>query len=167
MTRRVRLQPVQPASDLTDRVVARVRERDRRVQAWPAERWLLVVVGSVMLIFALPLLGVGRPGTDDGHLLREAGVTDLALAVGVLYAALQPWRAAGMLPVVLVLAAGLTVTSIADVASGRVSPLQESVHTLAPTAAVLLWRLRRRGPTWRLSPSGQGLRSVQDERRSA
>jgi len=165
-TRRVRLQPVQPTPDLTERVVAGARERDRSVDRWPAERWLLLLVGSVMLLFALPSLLLASAGADV-HLLRESGVTDLALAVGVLYAAVQPWRAAGMLPVVLVLAAGLTATSVADVVSGRVAPVEEAVHTLAPTAALLLWRLRRRGPTWRLSPSGSGLRAVDDERRSA
>jgi predicted anti-sigma-YlaC factor YlaD len=163
-TRRLRLRPVQPIPDLADKVVGKMHEDDRRRDAWPPERWLLLVVGAVMLVFALPMLG---PTGGDVHLLREAGVTDLALAVGVLFAAVQPWRAAGMLPVVLVLAAGLTVTSVADVVSGRVAPIEESVHTLAPTAALLLWRLRRRGPTWRMTPPGQRLHPVQDDRRSA
>lgn len=167
VTRRARLQPVLPGRDLTERVLVETRDGDRRAQSWPPERWLLLLVGAVMLLFTVPLL-LGGSGQGSVHLAREAGVTDLALAVGVLFAAWQPWRTAGMMPVVLVLAAGLTVTSAADVLSGRVSAVEESVHTLAPTAALLLWRLRRRGPTSRLSPPGTALRPVPDEhRRSA
>lgn len=166
VTRRARLQPVPPAEDLADRVLSSLGDAVRPADAWPAERWLLVVVGVAMLVVAVPMLLVGAPDSDV-HLLREAGVTELALAVGVLTAAMQPWRAAGMLPVVVALAAGLTVTSVADVVSGRVDVVQESVHTLAPTAALLLWRLRRRGPTWRLSPTPAALRAVGDDRRSA
>ena len=61
-----------------------------------------MLVGATMLLAALPSVA----GRRHGHLLRDAGITDVALAVGVLSAAWQPWRAAGVLPVVLVLAAG-------------------------------------------------------------
>lgn len=168
VTRRVRLRPLRVTPDLTDRVLSGLRAQAVPVGTWPPERWLLLLVGAVMLVFAVPLV-LGVEAAGDLHLVREAGVTDVALAVGVLFAAVQPWRAAGMLPVVVVLAAGLTVTSTADVLSGRVTPLQESLHVLAPTAALLLWRLRRRGPARPTAPSGRALRSMpyDDEQRSA
>jgi predicted anti-sigma-YlaC factor YlaD len=149
-----------PGPDLTDRVLA---AGPRSRPDWPVERWLLLLVGATMLLAALPsVLGAGA-----GHLLRDAGITDVALAVGVLTAAWQPWRAAGVLPVVLVLAAGLSVTSAADVLAGGVSPVDEAVHTLAPTAALLLWRLRRRTPAAPAGPPARHLDVADDERRSA
>ena len=159
VTRRARLRTApSPGPDLVDRVLA---TRSRPRHAWPAERWLLLLVGATMLLAALPsVLGAG-----DVHLIREAGVTDVALAIGVLSAAWQPWRAAGVLPVVLVLAAGLSVTSAADVLTGVVSPLDEAAHTLAPTAALLLWRLRRRTPAEPSAPPGRRLAAVEDDRR--
>lgn len=168
VTRRVRLRPLQATADLTDPVLARLRTQQLPVTAWPPERWLLLVVGAAMLVFAVPMV-LGIEPARDLHLTREAGVTDLALAVGVLFAAVQPWRAAGMLPVVVVLAAGLTATSAADILTGRVPLVQESLHTLAPTAALLLWRLRRQGPARPTAPPGRALRPVRqhDERRSA
>lgn len=168
VTRRVRLRPLHATPDLTDRVLSRVRAQAVPVGAWPPDRWLLLVVGAVMLVFAVPLI-LGVEAATDLHLVREAGVTDVALAVGVLFAAAQPWRAAGMLPVVVVLAAGLTATSAADILTGRVTPLQESLHVLAPTAALLLWRLRRRGPVRPPAPPERVVRPVShdDEQRSA
>jgi predicted anti-sigma-YlaC factor YlaD len=162
VTRRVRLRPArQPGPDLAGRVLAAA---PRPRQPWPAERWLLLLVGATMLLVALPTV----LQADGTHLLREAGVTEIALAAGVLSAAWQPWRAAGVLPVVLVLAAGLTVTSAADVVWGGVAPLDEAAHALAPTAALLLWRLRRRSPAGPSAPPQRRLAAVDDdERRSA
>lgn len=168
VTRRLLLQPVVETPDLSGRVLAGMREDHApRAGGWPPERWLLLVVGVVMLAFAVPMVVRGHVAAADVHLVRESGVTDLALAVGVLYAALQPWRAAGMLPVVVVLAAGLTLTSADDVWFGRVAAVHESVHLLAPTAAVLLWRLRRRGPAPQSPPAHRRLHAVDEERRTA
>jgi predicted anti-sigma-YlaC factor YlaD len=161
-TRRTRLRPAAvPGPDLTARVLAAAPAAR---QPWPAERWLLLLVGVTMLLAALPsILGAG-----EVHLIRDAGITDVALAVGVLSAAWQPWRAAGVLPVVLVLAAALSAAAIADVASGEVSLADEAAHTLAPTAALLLWRLRRRTPVEPSAPPARRLSAVEDdERRSA
>ena len=47
--------------------------------------------------------------------------------------------------------------------------MDEAAHTLAPTAALLLWRLRRRTPAERTAPPSGGCTAVEkpDERRSA
>jgi predicted anti-sigma-YlaC factor YlaD len=162
ITRRVRLRTAQmPGPDLTGRVLSGTPKSS---VAWPACRWLLLLVGVTMLLAALP----SALGGHDGHLLREVAITEIALAVGVLSAAWQPWRAAGVLPVVLVLAAGLTITSAVDVLSGHVAPVDEAVHLLAPAAAVLLWRLRRRTPARPGTPPLRRLGVVEDDdRRSA
>jgi predicted anti-sigma-YlaC factor YlaD len=161
LTRRLRLAPAPEPVDLAARVQASARAERPRAP-WTAERWLLAAVGGLMLLLAAVSLVTG----GGAHLLREAGVTDLALAVGVLTAAVQPWRAAGVLPVVVVLAAGLTVTSLADVLSGQVAPVDEAAHVLAPTAALLLWLLRRQVPGTTATPPGE-LRVLPEDRRSA
>lgn len=162
VTRRVRLRTAQtPGPDLTSRVLSATPKRGA---AWPAARRLLLLVGAAMLLAALPSV----LGGHDGHLLREVAITEIALAVGVLSAAWQPWRAAGVLPVVLVLATGLTITSAVDVLSGDVAPIDEAVHLLAPAAALLLWRLRRRTPVQPSTPPLRRLEVVEDDdRRSA
>lgn len=163
VTRRARLRTADaPGPDLTPRVLAAAPSAR---SPWPVERWLLLVVGVTMLLAALP----SALGAGDVHLIRDAGITDVALAVGVLSAAWQPWRAAGVLPVVLVLAAALTATAVADVVSGEVPLVDEAAHLLAPTAALLLWRLRRRTPAEPPAPSARRLAVVDDtdERRSA
>jgi predicted anti-sigma-YlaC factor YlaD len=87
----------------------------------------------------------------------------------VLSAAWQPWRAAGVLPVVVVLAAALSATAVTDVVTGQVPLADEVAHVLAPTAALLLWRLRRRTPAGPTAPPARRLSVVDDadERRSA
>lgn len=163
--RRAVLRPAPEQVDLSAQVVAAARDASRTpVPEWPVERWLLLLVGTVMLVLAVPLLLTGGP---DAHLAREAAVGDVALAVGVLIAAVQPWRASGLLPVVVVLAAGLTLTSVADVATGRVAAADEAFHALAPTAALLLWLLRRRAPAGRPAPALRVVADRGEDRRTA
>jgi predicted anti-sigma-YlaC factor YlaD len=115
-----------------------------RERGWPVVRALLLAVGLVQLLASLPALLFGADTTAGVHLAHEAGAGDVALAVGVLAAAWQPWRAAGMLPVVLVLAVGLGATSAADVAAGHVAAWHEAPHLLALAEVLLLVLLRRR-----------------------
>ena len=142
LTRRLRLHPVAAPVDLTDRVTA----ARSAPGGWPVERVLLLALGVVQLLLSLPPLLLGPEVAADLHVAHEVGVTDIALAVGVLAAAWQPWRAAGMLPVVVVLAVGLGVTSVLDIAAGRVGAVAEAPHLLAVTDALLLFLLRRRTP---------------------
>lgn len=141
-TRRARLRTAPDPVDVTGAVREAVRSRRPRLETWSLARVLLLVLGCVQLVLALPVL-LGSDLAASLHVTREVGVTDLALAAGMLAAAWQPWRAAGMLPVVVVLALGLAVTSVVDIAAGRVSAVGEVGHLLAPAGAVLLHRLRR------------------------
>lgn len=171
LTRRARVRSLAPERDLTARVVAARADNPLGLPggAWPIERLLLLVLGLVQLLLSVPPL-FGSDVAASLHVSREVGVTDVALAVGLLAAVWQPWRAAGMLPVVVTLGAGLACVALVDIVAGRVSAVGELPHLLAPVSAFLLWRVRRRTP----APGGEaqfpaGLRSVQepDERRSA
>lgn len=168
VTRRARLRQVAPSADVTERVVAANPLGLPGSGPWPIERLLLLVLGIVQLLLSVPPL-LGAELAASIHVTREVGVTDVALAVGLLAAAWQPWRAAGMLPVIVTLAGGLATVAVVDIVAGRVSALSEAQHLLAPVSALLLYLLRRRTP----SPGGgvaeaPTLRAVQDDdRRSA
>lgn len=173
VTRRARLRPVEPAlatTDMTDRVVAANPLGLPGSGPWPIERLLLLVLGVVQLLLSVPPL-LGTELAASIHVTREVGVTDVALAVGLLAAAWQPWRAAGMLPVIVTLAGGLAAVAVVDVIAGRVSAASEAQHLLAPVSALLLYLLRRRLPSGGGGvevPQPGGLRAVgDDERRSA
>ena len=146
VTRRSRLRPVEPAlPDVTSRVVAAHPLGLPGSGPWPVERLVLLVLGVVQLLLSVPPL-VGADLGVSGHVSREVGVTDVALALGLLAATWQPWRAAGMLPVIVTLAGGLAAVAAVDVAAGRVSAASEAQHLLAPVSALLLYLLRRRTP---------------------
>jgi predicted anti-sigma-YlaC factor YlaD len=117
-------------------------------------RVLVAVAGVVQLALAVPvLLGLLGPAA---HVGRELGALQLALGVGLLVAAWQPWRAAGVLPVAAVVASTTVVAGIVDVASGAATLTGELVHLSELAGVLALWALRRRdrsttAPTARLA----------------
>lgn len=163
MSRRSRLHVAPVVPDLADAVVAARAAEPARVP-WSPARSGLVLVGVAQLLLSLPALLLGGDVAASLHVTREAAVTELAVAVGVLSAAWRPWRAAGMLPVVGVLALGLAVTSTVDIASGRVPAAAEVVHLLPLAGALLLWQLRHRDP---IAPHPTSGSRRDDLRRSA
>lgn len=146
LIRRARLHVVPQMPDLTAAVQIGVQQaRQLPRPGWTPARLGLVLLGTAQLLLSLPPLLGAEVGTSV-HVSREVGVTQVALAVGVLAAAARPWRAAGMLPVVLALALGLAVVAGADVLTGRVAWTGEVVHLLPLADALLLWLVRHRDP---------------------
>jgi predicted anti-sigma-YlaC factor YlaD len=162
-SRRVRLHVPAAQPDLSAQVVQRLA--DAAVLERPPRRiarTALLITALVQLLLSLPALLFGADDHAALHGAREAGATDVALAIGVLAAAWRPWRAAGMLPVVAALAVGLSATTLVDVVSGDVPAVGEIPHLLALVEAALLWRLRVSGPA-RVRPGApqqRRLRSV-------
>lgn len=146
LARRLRIATAEEVPDLTASILAavdtpdaaRVRERFRQLRA------LLALAGVAQLLLAVPSLVWA--GAVAGHVTREAGIFEVALAVGFLVVAWRPARASGLLPVAAVVALLATVTSLADVAMGTTSVVQESAHLLQVIGTGLLWMLdRQRG----------------------
>ncbi len=135
---RLRSRPAEPAPDLTAPILARIG----------------VLVGVVALLLALPALVLGDDAGASVHVARELGSFHLALAVGFLVVAWRPGRAAGLLPVVAVLAACLTVTAVLDVAAGRTPAVTETHHLLDLLGLGLVWLLA--DPTRRSRPAVSG-----------
>jgi predicted anti-sigma-YlaC factor YlaD len=128
--------------DLAPRVVAAARANGAVMPLW------LSPVRVALVLVALAQLGLAVPallwGTDEGapiHIAHEAGVWDLALAVGFLFAAWRPLRAVGMLPFVATLSAGLMLTAVIDLVNGHAVALTETTHLLELAGAALLWIL--------------------------
>lgn len=143
-TRRARLQPAPHIPDLAPAVVARVGARTSRAP-WSPARYGLILVALTQIALSAPML-LGQGVGDSQHAAREVGVTELALAVGLLAAAWRPWRAAGMVPVVVALAVGLAVISGLDIRAGEVRAVHELPHLLPLAGALLLWQVRHRDP---------------------
>ena len=147
--RSMRLRAADEVPDLVGAVLARVETPKRSRPEWA--RYALFAVALSQLLLALPALVLGDSLGASVHIARELGSWDVALAVGLLYAAWRPDRASGLLPFAAALAATMALTALLDVVSGRESALAESHHLLEVVGLVLLAVLAR--PAWR-RPSG-------------
>lgn len=144
---------------LTSRILTSLAEADaarRHVLSVVQLRWLVAFAGAVQLALAVPVLfGAVGPGFHAG---RELGSLQLAIGVGLIVAAMQPMRAAGVLPIVGVVTALTVVIAAIDVAAGVASLGGELVHVSELVGLAALWALARRtpiavSPARRLSPS--------------
>jgi len=149
VARRTRLAAAAPVPDLTARITraldttradtSRVTERRRRRVR--DLRILVALAGAAQLIVAVPLL-LGLIGPDL-HVGRDLGALQVALGVGLLVTAVQPRRAAGLLPVVAVVAAVTVVTASIDVATGTATLVAELTHLSEVVGVLALWGLVR------------------------
>lgn len=106
-------------------------------------RWALGTLALTMVVVSLPVLLMPAGAAEGLHTTRELGAFQLALAVGLLTAAVQPSRAWGLLPLAGVLAAALVVTATVDVLAGFTSLQAESIHLLEVAGIGLLWWVGR------------------------
>jgi predicted anti-sigma-YlaC factor YlaD len=153
--RMVRVREAEPVPDLSAAIVAAHQPAGSRAQrtgragrlpllgeAVSGARWGLFVVALTKLVLAAPALLGQDPGATV-HVAREIGSFDIALAVGLLVAALQPARAWGLLPLAAALAAVMAGTAVLDVADGRISTVGEAHHLLDLAGVALLWMVAR------------------------
>lgn len=138
---RLRLRPALVVPDLTGPILAADAARREREHRARAARGLVGVVGLVQLALAVPLLlGLVEPGL---HLARHLGALELGLGVGLLVAVVQPRRAAGVLPIVAVVATVSVVSAGLEIQRGHTTLLAETVHLLEAVAVLGLWLLVR------------------------
>jgi predicted anti-sigma-YlaC factor YlaD len=142
--RAVRVRPADDVPDLVGPIMAAVElhvERRRHDLEW--SRYALLAVALTQLVLALPAVLLGEDGGASIHVARELGSFDVALAAGLLLAAWQPRRAAGLLPFALALAAMIGVTAVADLVSGRAGFDGEAHHVLDLAGVAVLWLVTR------------------------
>ncbi|GAA3524791.1 zf-HC2 domain-containing protein [Amycolatopsis ultiminotia] len=142
----VRAAPAIP--DLTARIMA-------ETPAPPREKWglrvALALVGLVQcgLAFA-QLLGMdtgmhgAHSGFLEGHLLNESAAWNLAVGVGLLWAALRTRAAAGLLPMITGFVVVLAVLTTGDLIGDRVTAPRVLSHTFLVVGLALLFAVHRR-----------------------
>jgi predicted anti-sigma-YlaC factor YlaD len=116
-------------------------------------RWSLVLVAVVQLALAVPDL-LGTATGLSVHAAHHIGSFDVALAVGFLYAAWRPDRAAALVPVVAALTLCLVATSILDIVAGNTAAGGETQHITDFAGLALIWFLSRHAAV-RLSSTGK------------
>jgi predicted anti-sigma-YlaC factor YlaD len=149
LSRSLRVREAEAVPDLSAAILAAGGGTARRPRssAVPLLRLGLVAMCLTQVVVALTHLLVEGHGVEL-HTHREHGAWELALGAGFLAAAWRPRQAAGLLPVVAVLAVALAMTSGLDVASQHTSLLDEQSHLLPLAGVVVLWLLQRTsGPT--------------------
>jgi predicted anti-sigma-YlaC factor YlaD len=143
IARSTRVGEARQVPDLTAPILVAVTEQGvldgrRRVQHL---RLLVALAGLVQLALAVPTLaGVT---VAPLHLGRDLGSLQLALAVGLLVAAWQPRRAAGVLPIATVVAGAAIVTGVVDVVTGVATVVAELTHLAEVVGVLALWLLTR------------------------
>ncbi len=155
LDRHVRIRPADAVPDLSRPILAaatRTRARD-----WP--RYALLWVALTELVLAVPtLLGASRNTTV--HAAHELGSWEAALAVGLLVAAWQPRRAAGLLPFALALAGAMVATAVFDIVTGHAPAAGEAQHILDLVGVAALWLLTRSAVPSRGPRVQRGLRAA-------
>jgi predicted anti-sigma-YlaC factor YlaD len=145
--RLVRVRAAEPVPDLTRSILDSTDDlaptpptAGAAARGWI--RYGLVVIGLTMLVLALPSLVLHDSGNAI-HLTRELSAWDAAFGAGLLFAAWQPGRARGLLPMAAVLAGAQLLGSVIDVVSGRSPVVSETHHALELVGVLLLWLLCR------------------------
>lgn len=144
-----RLDP-RPRPDAADAGARRSRRRRgahprrRSPVATAAMQYGLLVVALLMMVLAVPDL-LASSGSAI-HVSRHLGGWDVAFAVGLCVAALQPWRARGLLPMAAALAGVMVVTAVIDIAHGSTPGMAEGTHLLEVLGLVFLWLLAQSVP---------------------
>jgi predicted anti-sigma-YlaC factor YlaD len=167
--RRPRPVAAPPPPDLPRRI-SRLAAAADRAATWSTVRVLLAVVAVEIVVVSVPAL-LGDERQTSTHAARHLGAFAVAYGVGLLVVVARPARARAMLPVAAVLAGALLITSIVDLAQGRVPLVDEAFHVPELVSVVLVWLIAakaRRAPDAAASaPSDTPPLHVVDEPRQA
>lgn len=140
-----RVRPAPRMPDLTERIMAAVGTTRASPARLHWSRYALGALAATELLLALPVILMASGAEPGGvHVARETGGADLALAIGLLVAVIQPWRSQGLLPVAVALGVAVTATSVADLVAGRADLGGEAHHILELAGIVVLVILSRR-----------------------
>lgn len=151
LTRAIRVRLAEPEPELVDAVLAATPPRHTAL----VPRLGLAAVAIVQLWLSLAQLLTGATGGDTGHgtsphLFNEGIAWNLALAVGLLVAAVSEHRAAGLLPTLGGFVAVLVAFSVNDLLDGTATTTRVVSHLPLLPGLVLLYfvaRAHRRRPT--------------------
>jgi predicted anti-sigma-YlaC factor YlaD len=138
LDRRLRVRPAEAVPDLSKPILAAATPKSAR--DWP--RYVLLWVALTELVLAIPAL-LGESRNTSVHAAHELGSWEVALAAGLLVAAWQPRRAAGLLPFAIALAGAMVATATFDIVTGHAPAAGEAQHLLDLVGVGALWLLTR------------------------
>jgi predicted anti-sigma-YlaC factor YlaD len=147
ITRLVRLAPAEPMPDLTPAVLAAlpaIGPLRRKVLA--AARATLVVVAFLQALLAWSGALTGQDDMVAGHVAREVGAWNLALAVAFLTVATRPRAADALLAPVGVFVAVIAVSAASDAVAGDLALGRLLGHLLVASGFALLVTVGRAAP---------------------
>src|SRR5689334_951103 len=155
LDRRLRIRPAETVPDLSAPILR--ASAPRAARDWP--RYVLLWVALTELVLAVPAL-MGATRNTSVHAAHELGSWEVALAVGLLVAAWQPRRAAGLLPFALALAGAMVATATFDIVTGHAPAAGEAQHILDLVGVAALWMLTRSAPRPAAPRLHRGLRAA-------
>lgn len=136
LRRTVAMRQALPPVDLADQVTTRLSVPQMGVGQWV--RYALGVVAASLVVLNVPLLA----GLADGdHQSRHLGTFGVALGIGLLWAAWQPERAIGLVPLATALSVTTLAAALIDLGSGRTAAVAEASHALELVGLGLLLAL--------------------------
>jgi predicted anti-sigma-YlaC factor YlaD len=140
LNRSVRVRPAEAVPDLTAAILDSAPARARLVPEPPAwARYGLLTVAVTVLVLAVPELLTGT-GPHDG---RDLAAFEVALCAAMLVVVWKPYRAAGLVPMVVTLAVASLISVAVDVVNGEVPIVAEANHVLILVGLALLWVIAR------------------------
>lgn len=145
LTRSLRVRPAEPTPDLVEAVLE-VAVIPTPMRGWWARAALVVVAVAQLTLGMAEVLGVNQGMSDmpmSGHLFNESTAWNLALGIGMLWAALRTRAIAGMLPVMSGFLLMLTAFSVHDLLNGGVTLSRVSSHGLLVVGLGLLYVVHR------------------------
>lgn len=131
---------VPPVSPGATRLSAIPTMSPARLRTIAISRWIMALTGLAQIVTALPSI-FATTGHHTDHEARHIAAFAVALGVGMMYAALRPHRAAGMVPSFVALVVCLAIFCVLHLASGELPGRSELTHLFAPVAAGTLWLL--------------------------
>lgn len=145
LARPMRVRAASSDPGFVDAVMRRTRPARLGRGGWlrPALAWCGLVLAGQSIV---PLVLGDLDGTPT-HVARHVGASTLALAIGLLFVAWRPHRAAGLLPFVGALFGSMFAGAMFDVIGGDRSPVSELAHVAELAGMVLLWMIAG-SPGW-------------------
>jgi predicted anti-sigma-YlaC factor YlaD len=161
MRRWMIVRAVPEAPNLTEVILGRIPAP--RGKRRPARIGLGIVAAAQLALSVAQLLGAATglgamPGAAMmGHLTHETGAWNLALGVGLLWAALRPRSAAGLLPLLSGFVLVLTALSVSDLLGHAVSAERLVSHVFVVLGLALLFVVRHQHRDDRRPGTGDAL----------
>lgn len=144
LTRTLRVRAAEPTPDLASAVIAQVPGSKRR---WPVLRIALGSVAAAQILLGIfqalgfTLHGPGGPPSE--HLLNESTAWNVAVGIGLAWAAFRVRDASGLLPMLSGFLLVLIGFSVYDLITGAVQVDRVASHGLILIGICLLYSLHR------------------------